>query len=237
MNNLAKRTLRVIVTQPFMVPVKRTFLQLMRSGFDMDLIPRNGAETRSPISDLVEKIYAERDMLLTQSEAKQVFRTARSVAHIRGDIAEVGVYRAASSKIIREAEPEKTFHLFDTFEGLPKSQKEDERFYEGLYKSSLADVQQYLSSYRNLHFYKGLFPDTAGPVKDLTFSFVHLDVDLYESTFNALEFFWPRMTAGGVILSHDYSTVAGVKEAFDTFFSSKNVAVIALEDSQCLVVR
>src|SRR4051812_29160370 len=237
MNNLAKRTLRVIVTQPFMLPVKRTFLQLLRNSFDMELTPRDREGAKSPISDLVEKVSAERDMLLTKGEAKQIFRTARSVANIAGDMAEVGVYRAASSKIIREAESEKTFHLFDTFAGLPKSNKEDELFYEGLYKSSLEDVQKYLSGYRNLHFYKGLFPDTAGPIKDLSFSFVHLDVDLYESTHNALEFFWPRMVQGGVILSHDYSTVPGVKTAFDNFFLEKRVPVIALEDSQCLVVR
>jgi hypothetical protein len=152
-------------------------------------------------------------------------------------MAEVGVYRAASSKIIREADLVKTFHLFDTFRGLPRPRNEDGAFCEGQYQSSLEDVQQYLSLYKNLHFYKGFFPDTADPVKDRSFSFVHLDVDLYESTLSALEFFWPRMVDGGAILSHDYSTAKGVKMAFDEFFSGKNVAVIALAHSQCLVVR
>src|SRR3989338_3744494 len=46
--------------------------------------------------------------------------------------------------------------------------------------------------------------DIAEPIKNKKFSLVHFDVDTYESTKNSIEFFYPRMTRGGVILSHDY---------------------------------
>jgi hypothetical protein len=69
------------------------------------------------------------------------------------------------------------------------------------------------------------------------FSFVNLDVDLYESTLASLEFFYPRLAKGAILISHDYSTCEGVKRAFDEFFNSRPEPVIALCGSQCLIVR
>lgn len=69
-----------------------------------------------------------------------------------------------------------------------------------------------------MSFYKGYFPSTAGPVIDLRFSFVHLDVDLYESTKSCLEFFYPRLNVGGVISPDDYVGAHGVWTAFEEFF-------------------
>jgi hypothetical protein len=46
-------------------------------------------------------------------------------------------------------------------------------------------------------------------VENEKFSFVHSDVDLYASTRSVLEFFYPRMLPGGVILTHDFATAHG----------------------------
>jgi O-methyltransferase len=237
MPQAGKKVFRMLLRQPFMVPLRRTVLRTIERVFNMQMVPIELSNGNGSVAGLVDQVAKERDMLLSSVEAAQIYKTARSVARIPGDIAEVGVYRGASSRIIREAEPHKTFHLFDTFEGLPKPSDRDDAFYEGLYRSSLPDVQRYLERYQGLHFYKGLFPETAGPVRDLQFSFVHLDVDLYESTLSGLKFFWPRLSTCGAILSHDYSTSPGVKAAFDEFFAARAAPVFPLAHSQCLVVR
>lgn len=70
------------------------------------------------------------------------------------------------------------------------------------------------------------------------FCFVHLDVDLYKSTKDCLEFFYPRMVRGGIILTHDYNYVfKGVKKAYNEFFANKPEAVIKLADYQALMVK
>jgi hypothetical protein len=69
------------------------------------------------------------------------------------------------------------------------------------------------------------------------YSFVNLDVDLYESTFDSLDFFYPRLERGAILISHDYSTSAAVKKAFDDFFKLKPEPVIRLCGSQCLIVK
>ncbi len=220
----------------FMTPVRRFAIRAFERTSNMQLIAA-ALDDDPGLSDLIRKVSLDRDMLISNAEGAQIFRTVRALATVPGDLAEVGVYRGASSRIIREAEPSKPFHLFDTFEGLPRPSGKDEAFYEGLYKSSIEDVKNYLKGYRNLHFYKGMFPETAAPASDCRFSFVHLDVDLYESTLSCLTFFWPRLVAGGALISHDYSSSPGVLRAFQEFFAGKGVGVFPLAHTQCMVVK
>jgi len=188
---------------------------------------------------LIRQIKAETEMLLTELEAFQIYTAVVKTGKLEGDIAEVGVYKGGSAKLICET-TDKPVHLFDTFEGLPEISENDnpKEFGKGDYAASLESVQQYLKPYPNAHFYKGLFPATAGPIQNQRFSFVHLDVDIYESTLACLQYLHPRITGGGVIISHDYQKSAGVKNAFDSFFRDKPEIVIELAGcSQCLVVK
>jgi O-methyltransferase len=65
---------------------------------------------------------------------------------------------------------------------------------------------------------------------------VHLDVDLYASTRAGLEFFYPRMIPGGIIITHDYSTLPGVAQAFSEFLPKNGRAIIELPTTQAMVV-
>lgn len=199
-----------------------------------------GSHKEREILRLLRKVRRQRRCLLTGFEAYNVYSFARSRNHLAGDMAEVGVFEGASAKLICEARGERPVHLFDTFEGLPPSSGKDGNVYRNkkpLFKSSLESVKEYLKGYHGVACYKGRFPETAGPVADRTFSFVHLDVDLYQSTLDSLEFFYPRMTPGGLILSHDYSVLAGVRSAFTEFFEGRDEQIIELATSQCMVVR
>lgn len=195
----------------------------------------NDAE-RSRVFQLIDRVKHERDMLLGDTEAYQVHMAVKATAKISGDIAEVGVYQGGSAMLICEAKGEKHLHLFDTFEGIPSIQKID-KFREGQFASQLDDTQNYLKDEMNVHFYKGIFPDTAGPIEGNYFSFVHLDVDTYESTKGCIEFFYPRMNKGGVIISHDYIPAKGVRKAFDEFFADKPEPIIEMSGTQCLIVK
>ena len=62
-------------------------------------------------------------------------------------------------------------------------------------------------------------------------------MDTYKTTFDALEYFYPKMNIGRVLISHDYMTLDGVRKAFDDFFKDKSEPVIKLVGSQCLVVK
>jgi O-methyltransferase len=203
----------------------------------MTIQPANNEAERAPVFELIRQVRMETQMILLDQEAYNIHMGVRQTGKIPGDIAEVGVYRGGSAKLIAEAKGERPLHLFDTFEGMPDTAAVDPLFQRGQFPSSSEEVKKYLVSYPSVSLYKGYFPDTAGPVEDKRFSFVHLDVDIYESTAKSLAFFYPRMARGALLISHDYMWAEGVKRAFDEFFADKPEAVIELGGSQCAFIK
>lgn len=194
---------------------------------------------RKEVIDLIKQIKKEDKIVLRLNEAYQVYMLAKASNKIDGDFAEVGVFRGGSAKLICEAKNNKSLHLFDTFEGLPELVEIDNKimFQKGEMVSNMDVVKDYLKDYPDVHFYKGLFPDTADPVKDKKFSFVNIDVDIYESTLSCLNFFYEKMNKGGIIVSHDYIDVESVKKAIDDFFKNKPETIIELSGSQCMIIK
>lgn len=194
------------------------------------------------IIDLIKSIKNETNLAFFPYEAYTVYSVAKSQSSLDGEMAEVGVYRGGSAKLICEAKGERNLHLFDTFEGLPEVSERDTHFgikywQEKQFNDTNEEhVKKYLAEYKNVRLYKGLFPKTAEPISNLKFSFVHLDVDLYQSTLDCLNFFYPRLIQGGIILTHDYHT-DGVHAAFKEFFTEKKIPIIELTGSQCMIVN
>lgn len=147
-----------------------------------------------------------------------------STKNIDGDLAEVGVYKGGTAKIMREQIPDKTIWLFDTFEGLPDCLIPEDIKHDQYVGGCAADIK-FVEDLKldNVKIIKGVFPDTSDVIKDKKFSFVHIDTDIYKSTIDSLEFFFPKMTSGGVIIIHDYPHHPGVMKAADEFLKDKNV--------------
>jgi len=212
------------------------------SGLGYGLVSYHGREEGF---EEVRRLRRQRRMLLTPVEAYQIFTLVRNLRKLPGDLAEVGVYRGASARLIHEASDGRPLHLFDTFEGLPLPSNGDllpnggecSALGEGWLRVEYEKVVPYLEGLENVHLYKGIFPGTSGPVADRQFSFVHLDMDLYEGTLAALEFFYPRMVPGGVILSHDYIILPGPTKAFQEYFANRSTPIIELPGAQCMAVK
>jgi len=188
----------------------------------------------------ISEVATSTQLMLQHMESYMICMSVNATTKVAGCIAEVGVFKGGSAKLICEFKGEKKLYLFDTFEGLPELNTFDshDEFYQGQFNdTSIEAVRKLTSPYKNVHLIKGYFPDTAGPIENEKFSLVHLDVDLHETTKNALEFFYPRMSEGGIIISHDYINANGVKKAFDDFFAEKPETVLLISDTQCMVVK
>ncbi len=208
--------------------------QLLRVG--LDLVP---IMDRKSDTDLIRRVLRESHMRLNGCEAYNILAIVRAtVEKTSGALAEVGVFRGGSARLICEAKGSRELHLFDTFEGLPATEEADDpMFRQGQYSSRMEGVREYLQGYPGVVLHKGLFPSTAPPVEGIRFCFVHLDVDLHEAMRAGLQFFYPRLNAGGVLVAHDYDT-SGVRKAVDEFFRDKPEIVIQQPaGSQCLIVR
>ncbi len=202
----------------------------------MMLIKYWDSERRRKRLKLLLDIRSHRDMLMLPGEACQIMSAIEAVKKIPGDMAELGVASGASAMMISSCSPERTLHLFDTFEGLPKpSGKDSPRFKQHQYAYLLEEVQQYLKGAK-VRFYKGFFPDTAVGISDTRFAFVHLDADLYEATKAGLEWFYPRLNRGGMLICHDIDS-PGVSRAFEEFFEDKPEPYFDFIGYQCGFVK
>lgn len=185
-------------------------------------------------AEMWQQIRTGIDTTTTPLECTEIWQWAKACEKIPGDMAELGVYKGATAAIMLKAAPSKKIHLFDTFEGLPDSEGQ---FASGEWHGSLEEVKRNLSRWTDkVSYHVGLFPASTEGLED-RFSFVHLDADLYSSTKDALEWFWPRLTIGGAILSHDYPISAGVVRAFQEFFADRPEPFIPLSGGQCVAVR
>jgi O-methyltransferase len=134
-----------------------------------------------------------------------LYQFANHTANLPGAYAELGVYRGGTAKLAAKTCPAKKIYLFDTFEGMPEVDHERDVHRAGDFRdTSLADVQEFLADCPNVEFRQGVFPHTAQGLEDECFSMAYIDADIYRSTKDALVFFYPRLTKGGVMVFDDY---------------------------------
>jgi O-methyltransferase len=190
------------------------------------------------VFDLIRTVKQQSGMLIRDSEAYQMWTAAAAAQSVSGSFAEFGVYNGGSAKLLCELKGDRPLHLFDSFEGLPPVGPEDrqERWQEGWFRGSREAVERLLDEYDEVHIHQGIFPATASAVSEERFAFVHLDVDIYESTLQGLQFFYPRLNPGGMLLSHDYQPGSSVQRAFEDYFADQEVAVIPLPPRYVMVV-
>ena len=80
-----------------------------------------------------------------------------------------------------------------------------------------------------INFVKGFFPESFQNYNSDKIDFLHLDVDLYNSYKNCLEFFWKYLNKGSLVLFDEYKSKSdlykwpGASKAIDEFFTKKNL--------------
>ena len=191
---------------------------------------------RAKTFDAVKDSYSRTYTATTPMECAEIYNAVAAADKIPGDLAEAGVFLGGTARLILSgSSPAKRLHLFDTFEGLPSSEGQ---FEAGEWSGAIDVVKQNLADHLSrLDFHRGYFPDSAAGLEHLRFSFVHLDLDLYQSTISALEWFWPRMNPGAVLLSHDFPLSDGVVKAFNEFFAGRTEPFLPLSGNQCVAVK
>jgi O-methyltransferase len=187
------------------------------------------------------QLVREGRTILSIRECYNIRTYLASSLRLGGAVAELGVYKGGGAKLICEYKGAAQFHLFDTFEGMPEVDGGVDLHRAGDFSDTdLAGVKAYLAGYEGCVFHKGRFPGTTTELPDdISFCFVHLDADIYESTLSGLEYFYPRLEPGGIIISHDYNatTCPGVRRAFDEYFRETPEDVMVLWDTQCMVKK
>lgn len=136
---------------------------------------------------------------------------------VEGAAADLGAYRGDISWQMNALMPERKLYLFGTFTGYDaRDIKKEEEL-----KLSDAKAGEYAftpKEYEKLDelilgrmpykdqvvIKKGWFPQTAFDLEDEKYALVHMDTGLYNPTYSGIQYFFPRMSRGGVILLSGY---------------------------------
>lgn len=159
---------------------------------------------------------------------------------VPGDIVETGVWRGGMSIFMRgvlkaHGVTDRKVWLADSFRGLPPPDAERYPADRGLDLSSwkilsvsVEEVRHNFARYGLLDdqvgFLVGWFRDTlpGAPMEQL--SVLRLDGDLYESTVQALDALYPRLSPGGYCIVDDYGAVEGCRVAVTDYRSAHGIA-------------
>jgi O-methyltransferase len=180
-----------------------------------------------------------------------LFAMIDRTAQIEGEVAECGVFRGASlvpmAVHLKQVAPHKRLFGFDSFQGfdssilLDMSMNAPPEAYKhvGAYsRTSCSKVLSKLHRFRaeNVTLIPGYFRDSLPLCPDCRFSFVYLDVGIYQANKECLEYFYPRLSAGGAILVNGYDAPPwpGCNKAVDEFLADKpeTLQIIKMDNYQ-----
>ncbi len=180
---------------------------------------------------------------------------AGQAAKLPGDILEVGVWRGGTGALLAARAAgradayngngfgSKRVFLADTFTGVVKAGERDTYYRGGEHAdTSLEAVRELLAELdlTNVELLRGVFPeDTAERISHRRFSLVHVDVDVYQSARDTVEWAWPRLTLGGVVVFDDYGFYGceGVTELVDEVYDRPDRLVMHNLNGQAVVTK
>ena len=178
----------------------------------------------------------------------EIFKKSISV---KGSIVECGVFKGASlSRFLTfrnyfSIKNKKAFG-FDVFGAFPKQQfKNDNKFSKRHNKiagvgSSPETIKNYLKNKKinNFQLIKGRLEKTIPRFlknrKDFKISFLHLDLDVFQPTYFALNSFYKNVSPKGIILLDDYDSIEGATKAINLFVKKKKLKLDFLKNNKKL---
>ena len=155
---------------------------------------------------------------------------------VPGVFAELGAYKGDSARVLHHLDPNRPFHLFDTFSGFTSRDLGMETGEAATYTpdnfadTSVGTVLNKIGGNHHIIIHQGYFPETARDFREQV-AFVNMDADLYNPTKAGLEFFYPLLSPGGVIMVHDYNHKwPGIIKAVDDFMRTIPENLVLLPD-------
>jgi len=148
---------------------------------------------------------------------------------VPGDLIEAGVWRGGASIMMRAVlaaygVDDRRVWLADSFRGLPPPNPERYPADAGLDLSGIPALAVSADTVREnfrafdllddrVRFAEGWFAETLPHLDAQAFAVIRLDGDLYESTTDALESLYPKLSPGGFLVVDDYGCIPACRAA------------------------
>jgi hypothetical protein len=142
----------------------------------------------------------------------------------------------------------KNFYLFDTFDGIPLNDASSElevsnmeflnkMHFEGDY---FENIKAKFSDFSFVQIVKGYLPEKLEAIKIERISFCSIDMNNAKAEIASMDYIWPRVVKGGIILLDDYAygeKFRTQKEAWDDLASKLDFNILTLPTGQGLIIK
>lgn len=157
---------------------------------------------------------------------------------IKGDIVELGCNRGSTSiwiqKILDINNSNKSFHVYDSFQGLPEGNKiKDADFVKKTNVKGRMTIRKkdFVKTFNQFKItppiiHEGFFNEIPDKEYPSSIAFAFFDGDLYSSILSSFEKTYDKVEKGGIIIVHDYGCNAfgeGVRTACSEFLVNKTL--------------
>jgi O-methyltransferase len=180
---------------------------------------------------------------------------------VEGARIECGVYQGFSSLLLAQISKINDedftgvgFHMADSFEGLSEPTQGDEIGYQqassgekfplyshqgGHFATQVEHVKKLMEGFPDANIHKGWIAAIFSELPETKWSFVHVDVDLYEPTKSCLEYFIPRMSKGGIIVNDDFESplFPGGGSGWHEVLESQGLSYSVLDTGQAVFIK
>lgn len=158
-----------------------------------------------------------------------------AVYAVPGDFIEMGVWRGATFKYIYNVakRQRKNSVAVDSFIGMPegRTKSESKRFPKGAF--SVNGPGDFIKRFPDAHVYAGFIPEILEKLPHgMKLSFAHLDLDHEQTTTEALEWVWPRISNNGILVCHDfhYGSKDCAPKAIEEWMKRDDILPIGIAD-------
>jgi O-methyltransferase len=216
----------------------------------VDLYQRCLSHTATPVTpfNVFHRFQSRRDLL------QYFFATLE----LPGARAECGTYRGATALLLahawRSRLPEfagDDLYLIDSFVGTSASGEHDlipvrgddgamrrEAFFPVAQAGLTPElVRSYFAEFPRVNICAGWIPQVFATLPERAWAFIHLDVTLYEPTLAALEYFFPRLTPGGVIICDGSIFCPGANKAWNEFCARRQLPFVVLGNRESILIK
>jgi hypothetical protein len=177
---------------------------------------------------------------------------AKYALALKGDFVECGVGMGLLSRTVVEYlkfnEVDKRLYLFDTYEGIPPSDavSDNERVNINYLNNTHfhhqyeAAVRETFKDFANVKMIKGRVPDSFLGIELNSIAYISIDMNNAAAEIAAIEFLWPKLVSGGVVVLDDYAygfEFIAQKQAWDLFAVRNNIEILTLPTGQGLIIK
>ena len=160
--------------------------------------------------------------MVDRYRAYELWDLVSQSAKVDGALIEIGVWRGGTGALIAKQAALSgivdTVYLCDTFQGVVKASDRDQSYRGGEHSDTSEEIVKRLAQklgLSNVSILKGVFPEETGKkVCNEKFRFCHIDVDVYDSAKDIVDWIWPRLNLGGILVFDDYGfpTTTGMRD-------------------------